>query len=146
MAVVRRQIRGPIGNQRVEHLPRRQTSDEGLVVPAATGHPVAIGIGRRPGSNRLLDDWKRPGFEQVDLIERETAADQVCVRVVEAGNDRASTRVDDDGLGTAQPLDLAARPDLQNLVPLHRHGFGHRSVAVGRVHAAIDNDEIDRPS
>ena len=33
---------------------------------------------------------------------------------------------------------------MENLVALHGHGFGHRAVAIGGVHAAIEHDQIDR--
>ena len=64
---------------------------------------------------------------EADLIERQAAADEMRVRVVEAGQDRAALGVDHDRLRAPEPLDLAVRSDAEDLVALHGDGFGRSS-------------------
>ena len=68
--------------------------------------------------------------QKVDLIERQAAADEVRVRVVEAGHDRAALGVDDGGLRAAQALNLAVRADAHDLVAADGDGFGEIGAAV----------------
>ncbi len=115
--VIGNQVRRAIGHERVEQLPRRHGAAERLVVPAAAGDPLALGMRFRPDANRVLDLFERGGVAETDLIERQAAADQVRVRVVEAGHHRADLGVDDGGLRAAQPLNLAVRSDAMTLLP-----------------------------
>ena len=81
VTVIRRQIRRPIGHERIEELARGQSAAERVVVPAAAGHPGAIGIERGPCADRLFDRGQRLGVEQVDLAERQAAAQEMaCAR------------------------------------------------------------------
>ena len=144
VTVVGDQVRRAIGHQRIQQLARRHRSAERLVVPAPPGDPLALRMRLRPDANRVLDVLEGLRVSEADLIERQAAADQVRVRVVEAGHHRAALGVDHDGLRALEPLDLAVRPDADHLVAAHGDGL-RELVALGRVDVAVDHDEIDRP-
>ena len=77
-----------------------------------------------PDADRVLDLVDGGGVAEADLIERQAAADEMRVRVVETGHDRAALGVDDDGLRALEPLDLAVRSDADDLVAADGDGLG----------------------
>jgi len=77
------------------------------------------------------------------VLERERAAHQVHLCVVEAREHRRTVRIEDHGLGASQPLDLSIRTDPEDLVATDGHGFLKRGTSA-RIDLAVDDDEIDR--
>jgi hypothetical protein len=77
-----------------------------------------------PDANRVLDFFHGGGVGQAHLIERQAAANQMRVRIVEAGNDCAAPGVDDHRLRAAEPLNLAIGADADDLVAGDRDRFG----------------------
>ena len=112
--------------------------DAGPVVRAAAGAPLVFRFTFQPTEVLIssLPDT-RFGFMRKDLIEwaKDRFEPEVTVTHI-------PVRVEDDGLGSTQALDLAIRADPQNLVAAN----GDRFLEVGaatRVHLAIDDDEVD---
>ena len=144
VTVVGHQVRGPVGHQPVEHLAGWQRPRKRLVVPTAARDPGAFGMRLGPDSDRVLNLVEGRRFEQVDLIERQPAADEVGMRIVEAGHDRAALGVDDRGLGALQALDLAVRSDANHLVAANRDRLGHVRAATACVDLAVNHDQVNR--
>ena len=93
---------------------------------------------------RVFHLVERGRVRETDLIERETAVDEVRVRVVEAGDDRAAFGVDRQGLRAAEAQNLAVRPDADDLVAAHRDRLGQVGGTVARIDLAVDHDQIHR--
>ena len=85
---------------------------------------------------------KRIQSGQVDLPEREPAADEVHVRVVEAWHDRTAAGIHDAGLGSAQLLDVCGGADSLDGAAANRDGFGGGAGLVGDEYLAIDHDQV----
>ena len=145
VAVVAAHAGGPIGDDRVELLPRRQAARERRVVPAAALHPRAVGMCGGEGLDRRGDLVEGGGVEQVRLLQAEPAAQQVQVRVVEAWQDGRAVRVDRLCGTPGETLDLAVRPDPEDRVSPDRERLGNGRRAVGGVDPAIEDDQVDRP-
>ncbi len=66
------------------------------------------------------------------------------VRIVETRDDGTAFGVDDRRFLLTQALDIFIGAHAEDPVSLHRHGLGECSRAVGQVHVAVENNEIDR--
>ncbi len=97
-----------------------------------------------PDADRVLDLVDGGGVAEVDLIERQAAVDEVRVRVVEPGHDRAALGVDDDGLRALEALNFAVRADADDLVAADGDRLREIGAAIGGVDLAVDDDQIDR--
>ena len=146
MTVAGRHERGPIRHDAVEQVAGRQPAGKHTVVPAVAEHPGPIGVCAGEGGDRRLDGRQGGRPEQVGAIHREAGAQQVQVRVVEAGQQRAAPGVDLDGLRPPQAAHLARAPDAQDLVAANRHRAFEGRRPVGREHLRVEDDQIDRPA
>src|SRR5438309_6913206 len=86
-------VRGPVGDQPVQQLERRQAAGEGRIEPAPADHP------RTSVLARVLDDSPLDlalilDAVQVELAQRTRRHEKVDMRVVERGQDPRATGVD----------------------------------------------------
>ena len=133
-----------IGDDRIELLPSRQATGEGLVVPPAAQDPGGVGVVARPCPDAGLYLVDREGVGEVDTLEAEATVDEMDVRVVEARQYRRALRVDHRRLRLAQTRDFALASDAEDLVAADGDGFGHRAARPGGIDLGVVDDDVDR--
>ena len=144
LAVLARQQGRTIGHGLVQHLSSGHVGvGEQLGVPVASKHPRARRHVFGVVVNLRFDVVQGRGGREVELIERESAGDQVDVRVVQTREDARALSVEDDGLRAAKALHVAVGADAKDLIAADGDGF--LSVgAVAGVDLPVQDDQIDR--
>ncbi len=127
----------------VEVCARRPLAAPKCVIPTAPRNPTP-----RPRLGDALGDaplrlFERARAVQVDAQEREAAAREMDVRVVEAGRHETALQVNLARRRVARPQ-VARRADGDDATALNGHRLGQRPARVGGEDFAIEEQEFDR--
>ena len=144
VAVVARHVGGPVADDRIELLPGRQAAGERAVQPASAQHPRALGVLRGKGLDLRLHSREVLLFDQVHLLERERAAADVDVRVVEARRHQPARELDDLGLRPAQRFGSRGIAHVDDAVAADRHRLGPGPGVIGRPDPPARQDPVRR--
>ena len=129
-------------HQGVELQRRGEAAGERGVGPPPAGHPVGVGVGRRPALHALREGAEGEVLVEAQLLEREAPAQQVQVAVDEAGRDEAPAEVHDLGALPRQLADVGARADREHRRPAHGEGLDEGPARLAGPHPAADEDAV----
>lgn len=132
-----------VARETIDQLFRRQLSVRpALVVPVAAGDPTPF---RQLLTERLDPRGKllrRICVAQIDTRELKTAAHEMCMRVIESGQQQTLFRVDRARGWTSEFLDVFGRTDRNDAISVDRHCFSGWLRLVHRVDDGVDDDRV----
>ena len=149
MAVGAREDHGVVGRHGRERLVRGKAAHGSrggrrplLLVPAASVDPLAGGpaLDGSRDPRHHLGVARRP--HEVDVEAREADAEEVRVRVLEAGNQRPALQVHDARLRADMRLELGRDADRDDPAAAHRDRLGARPAGVDRVNDGVREHEV----
>jgi hypothetical protein len=143
MAVDPRQPDAAAGGGRVQRRPRWPGLDRPVVlVPATADDPGVPGGAPRPLGDLGRDLDQRRRASQVELLQLRAEPEHVTVRIVQTGQDGASSGVDHPRRRTAPGQRLGVGADVDQPVAGDRHGLRLRRRARGCVDDAVVHDQV----
>ena len=140
--VVALHVGGTVGHHRVELRLRGKASRERAVEPPVAADPGRPGIDAREGLDAALHRLQGLVFDEIDLVQGQSALDEVDVGVVEAREHQAPPRIQDLGLRPTQGRRLCARAHGDQPAAAHREGLGPGVLRLGGPDAAIREHDV----
>ncbi len=116
----------PAGDRGVEVLFARIRLREERQVPAPSGDPCGVGMGRGVGADLGQDLVAREEPVQVAEAELDASGDEMDVGVLKGRQDHAASEVDHPGRWASPLQGLAAVADIDDLTGRDRQGLGAR--------------------
>jgi hypothetical protein len=113
-----------------------------LMVPEAISEPHPFGQGFGERCDALAKFGLAVGGAELNRDEGAATNHEMHMRIVETGEDQASTEIDEAGVGTGNLADRGIVADREDLRALERNGLRGRLRGVLRQHFGVDEDQV----